>query len=106
MNTKSDFEDVLKNGKRLYTDGCVVVYLQSDNSKFGLVASKRICRNSVNRNKFKRHLREFYRNNLSTKKFKFIFIATKNPKFIIFKDLIVKIKIACESAGIIDVHDL
>lgn len=56
-----DFQKVLKTGRRVWNKYFVLKYLWSDSrqeSKFGIIVSKKVSKKSTDRNKIKRVLRE------------------------------------------------
>ena len=64
IRTKKEFEDVFKKGKRISGEGMVCYWFSDEQmgNKLGIVVSRKVGR-SVERNRIKRYIREFYRLN-------------------------------------------
>lgn len=60
LKKEKDFNTVFKKGKRLFSSQMTVLFLPSDNLKFGIAVGKKIG-GSVKRNKVKRLFRESFR---------------------------------------------
>ncbi|HAW50103.1 TPA: ribonuclease P protein component [bacterium] len=59
---KKEFENIIKNGRKKFSDSLIVYFLKGERDGFGISISKKIGK-SVVRNKIKRRLREIYRTN-------------------------------------------
>jgi ribonuclease P protein component len=59
---RKDFVNLNQSGKRLHTAHCVIIFRQNGLSitRLGITVSKKKG-NAVKRNRFKRHIREFFR---------------------------------------------
>ena len=64
LKGKQHFSELFSTGRFLKSKYINVVYLDRHDFQIGFAVSRRI-RGAVNRNRFKRHLREIFRNNKS-----------------------------------------
>ena len=90
IKSKQEFENLIKNGKRVKNSYFVIYYKERKNdfSRFGVTLSKNFG-NAVKRNRYKRILRELIR--INQKKFKnafdYIIIMKKNCDDLEYKDI-------------------
>ena len=63
LKLASDFRDLLKSGKSYRENGLILYFKASktNESRLGIVVSKRVLKRAVDRNQFKRFVREYYR---------------------------------------------
>ncbi len=63
LKLASDFRNLLRNAKSFRENGLVIYFRKSNTSesRLGIIVSKRVFKQAVDRNKTKRLIREFYR---------------------------------------------
>ena len=81
IKSNSQFQGVFRDAKKVSRNGFHIFLKQNslDFSRLGIVISKRCVKKAVDRNKFKRIIRESFRlsrNNL--RKYDFVFLARRN----------------------------
>jgi len=91
LKLASDFRDLIKSGKSFRENGLVIYFRKSktNHNRLGIVVSKRVFKRAVDRNRFKRFVREFYR--------------TEKNKFLNPSDLIVRLS---DSSKLLETKDL
>jgi ribonuclease P protein component len=63
LRKKREFLELKEKGRKLSSPLFGLVYLKSDESKFGWIVSKKISKKAVERNKIRRRLAEVVKNN-------------------------------------------
>ncbi|MDD5455448.1 MAG: ribonuclease P protein component [Candidatus Margulisbacteria bacterium] len=63
LKTSKEYADTLNHGKKLTGKGLVIYFKQSEQLKVGIIASKKVDKLAVGRNKIKRTVREIFRLN-------------------------------------------
>jgi ribonuclease P protein component len=63
LRKKSEFAEMREKGRRLSSSLFGLVYLKSNETKFGWIISKKISKKAVDRNKIRRRLAEVVKNN-------------------------------------------
>lgn len=90
LKKKQEFQDVIKNGKKIATDLFVIYYKEYDeinNSEVGISVSKKIEKLAVNRNKIKRQIKSFLKKYDYSKKYKIVIIVRKKYTYKNIKEI-------------------
>ena len=91
LRGRGKFDYIFKEGKSISGDHTIIVYIETHEKKVGFVVSKKV-KKAVQRNRFKRLLREIYRLNkfLFPDKYNYVLLAKgTSDNFNILKDEIV-----------------
>ena len=88
LRGRGNFDYIFKKGKSISSDHTIILYIESQEKKAGFVVSKKV-KKAVQRNRFKRLLREIYRLNkfLFPDKYYYVLLAKgTSDNFHILKD--------------------
>lgn len=86
--SRSDFSQLLRNGKRIFSTNLILIYSKSTTTKCGLVVSKKTAKKAVERNLLRRRVYSVLGNNFSKlENFHVAVITQKGITKLSFKEL-------------------